>query len=191
MDKSEFEQDFIEAVGLSSMASSARSELLRGVRSELELRVGSILASRLSDEQLEEFESITCRDMRTIGDWLQDNHPDFVSSPLFSEFAASLSRDGDAENLLADYVAGLWLQKSCPDHKDVVMRVLEELKTEVREHSDALLAAAGGSGKDDRLPIAVEVERDAIGVEFRNGSENAESTDVGDDGTDRTDNLLP
>lgn len=68
----------LEEVGLSSLPDDEKERLLVHLRESLEMRVGTKLASAMSDEQLNEFESLAqAGDDMAVFNWLRENFPHY------------------------------------------------------------------------------------------------------------------
>ena len=110
--------------------------------SSLEGRVGVQLSEGLSDNQLEEFESIIDRNEDSVRQWLKVHVPDFQNDPIFAGLLRqnpNLQPDNIA--LQSEYAATKWLEVNRPDYRDVVARVMQDLKNEIMNNREAILAS--------------------------------------------------
>ena len=71
----QFDEKFLQEMGLSSMPESKKQEFLKYIQEELEVRIGERISKGLTDEQLKEFDSLT--EAKDIADWLEKNRPDY------------------------------------------------------------------------------------------------------------------
>jgi len=108
-----------------------KKAFLQHIYDELELRVGTKLSDGMSDEQLEEFESIIDRKDDVITEWLSKNVPDYYNDESFSRIKEATGLDVNDAGLRAEYAATKWLEVNRPDYRDVVAGVLDELKKEI------------------------------------------------------------
>lgn len=87
------DDQFLAQVGLAGLPAEAKRSLLAAVYEELETRVGSTLAARLTETQLDEFESlIGARDEVATLAWLEQAVPDYheVTHRTFAMIRADL-----------------------------------------------------------------------------------------------------
>ena len=69
---------FLSELGLGDLPAAEKNKLLTQIYETLEMRVGVKLASKMSDEQLDEFESyINNNDQKGALNWLEMNFPDY------------------------------------------------------------------------------------------------------------------
>jgi Protein of unknown function (DUF5663) len=106
---------------------------------ELELRVGTRLSDGMTDEQLEEFESIIDRKDDVVKAWLAKYVPDYYNDESFSRIQQATGLDVNDAGLRAEYAATKWLEVNRPDYRDVVASVLAELKAEITGSRDKIL----------------------------------------------------
>ena len=71
----EFDENFLQEMGLSAMPEQEKQEFLQYVQEELELRIGERIAKGLTEVQLNEFDMIT--DQEEAVKWLETNRPDY------------------------------------------------------------------------------------------------------------------
>lgn len=72
------DNQFLEDIGLGSLPEAEKKEMLRHIYEQLELRVGTRLASGMTDAQLDEFESlINSQDEAGALKWLETNFPNY------------------------------------------------------------------------------------------------------------------
>ncbi len=68
----------LEELGLSSLSDDDKKALLSHLYEQLELNVGKVLASKMSDEQLDEFEAfVDSNDEENALKWLEGNFPNY------------------------------------------------------------------------------------------------------------------
>ncbi len=71
----EFNEDFLQEMGLQAMPEDQKKAFLDYVQEELEIRVGQRIAKGLTEVQLNEFDKIT--DPIEAAKWLEINRPDY------------------------------------------------------------------------------------------------------------------
>lgn len=70
-------EQIIEALGLKDTEPEKQDALVGAVYSTLNLRVGTILADKLNEEQLDKFNALTDDNDDAATSWLSENVPDF------------------------------------------------------------------------------------------------------------------
>ena len=71
----EFDEKFLQEMGLSAMPEQERQDFLNYVQEELEVRIGERISKGLTEAQLNEFDAIT--DQAEATAWLEKNRPDY------------------------------------------------------------------------------------------------------------------
>jgi protein-tyrosine-phosphatase len=66
---------YLDSIGIRFETEEETQAFAEIVQSELEIRIGTEIASRLSDEQLDEFDM--CIESDDAREWLEENCPDF------------------------------------------------------------------------------------------------------------------
>lgn len=112
------DESLLQELGLGSLPEAEKKKLVDHIYETLELRVGTVLADQMSDEQLDEFEAIMDRN-------------DALAAGKTAQMAAPMAQE-----------ALKWLQSNFPDYSKVVQQELEKLKAEVRANAPKILAAA-------------------------------------------------
>ncbi len=70
-----FDESFLQEMGLSAMPADKKQEFLNYIQEELEVRIGERISKGLTEEQLQEFDSIIGTD--EAAKWLEKNRPDY------------------------------------------------------------------------------------------------------------------
>ena len=70
----EFDDNFLQEMGLSAMPEDQKQKFLDYVQEELEVRIGERISRGLTKEQLDEFDGIT--NQAEAARWLEQNRPD-------------------------------------------------------------------------------------------------------------------
>lgn len=71
----QFDEQFLQDMGLSAMPEDQKQEFLNYIQEELEIRIGKRIAKGLTEVQLNEFDLITNQDEAIK--WLEINRPDY------------------------------------------------------------------------------------------------------------------
>ena len=71
----QFDEQFLQEMGLSAMPEEQKKQFLDYVQEELEVRIGERISKGLTEAQLAEFDALT--DQAEISRWLQANRPDY------------------------------------------------------------------------------------------------------------------
>ena len=71
----EFDEKFLQEMGLSAMPEDQKQKFLNYVQEELEVRIGERISKGLTRTQLNEFDMIT--DPAEAAKWLEENRPDY------------------------------------------------------------------------------------------------------------------
>ena len=71
----QFDEKFLQEVGLSAMPENQKQAFLQYVQEELEVRIGERISKGLTEVQLNEFDMIT--DQTEATKWLEKNRPDY------------------------------------------------------------------------------------------------------------------
>ena len=71
----QFDEKFLQEMGLSAMPEAEKQKFLDYVQEELEVRIGERISRGLTETQLNEFDMIT--DPEEAARWLEKNRPDY------------------------------------------------------------------------------------------------------------------
>ncbi len=71
----EFDDKFLQEMGLSAMPEQEKQDFLNYVQEELEVRIGERISKGLTEAQLNEFDMIM--DQVAAAKWLEKNRPDY------------------------------------------------------------------------------------------------------------------
>lgn len=135
----QLDEKFLVDVGLADLPDEQKKPFLQHVYEQLQYKVGVSLSDGMSDEQLQEFESIIDHNQDIIDDWLSKNAPGYQAEELFKRLKEASGLSEDDNNLKAEFAATKWLEVNRPDYKDVVAKTLEGLKQEIIGNKDAIL----------------------------------------------------
>ncbi len=137
----QLDDKFLQDLGLDQLPEAQRQAFLQHIYDELELRVGTQLSEGMSDEQLEQFESIIDKNQGVIEGWIAQYAPDYYNDPAFQRLQQATGLDANDPNLRDEFVATKWLEVNRPDYREVVASVLEALKQEIKANREAILGA--------------------------------------------------
>jgi hypothetical protein len=135
----QLDDKFLEDVGLNELPEEQKKPFLQHIYDELELRVGTKLSEGMTDEQLEEFESIIDHKDDVVKAWLERFAPDYHNDEAFLRIQQATGLDPNDAGLRAEYAATKWLEVNRPDYRNVVAQVLAELKAEIVGSKEAIL----------------------------------------------------
>jgi hypothetical protein len=139
----QLDDKFLEEIGLNALPEEQKKPFLQHIYDELELRVGTKLSEGMTDEQLEEFESIIDRKDSVVVDWLGKYAPEYMNDETFKQLLEATGLGQDDINAKAEYAATKWLEINRPNYRDVVALVLEDLKKEVSANREVILGGTG------------------------------------------------
>ena len=71
----QFDEKFLQEMGLSAMPEDQKQAFLDYVQEELEVRIGERISKGLTEAQLNQFDMITDQD--EAAEWLEANRPDY------------------------------------------------------------------------------------------------------------------
>ena len=71
----QFDENFLQEMGLSAMPADKKQEFLNYIQEELEVRIGERISKGLTEEQLQEFDSLLGSEEAAA--WLEKNRPDY------------------------------------------------------------------------------------------------------------------
>jgi hypothetical protein len=107
------DNDLLEELGLAALTADEKQAMLRQILETLEMRVGTSLASKMTDAQLDEFERL----MPAEGD----------------DQAGVQQKEQQALQ---------WLESNFPNYKQVVNDELEKLKSEIKSTAPQIVASS-------------------------------------------------
>lgn len=95
----QFDNDYLEKVGLGAIPEDQKSSFLHHLQSTLEIRIGQSLSQNLTPAQLQEFDSLAAtQDKTLIRQWIAEhcpNYKDIVHQQLEQLTAEILSRQSE------------------------------------------------------------------------------------------------
>ena len=137
----QFDESFLETVGLSGMPEEEKENFLQYAQDQLEVRIGEKMSEGLSEEQLDEFERIIDNDQETVQKWLA-NAGDYKNDEIYKKLLEGSEVAEDTPEFLNDYVTAKWLDQNCPQYQDIIRESIEGLQQEIAQQKDAILENA-------------------------------------------------
>ena len=137
----QFDESFLETVGLSGMPEEEKENFLQYAQDQLEVRIGEKMSEGLSEEQLDEFERIIDNDQETVQKWLA-NAGDYKNDEIYKKLLDGSEVAEDTPEFLNDYVTAKWLDQNCPQYQDIIRESIEGLQQEISQQKDAILENA-------------------------------------------------
>lgn len=135
----QLDDKFLADVGLATLPDEQKKPFLQHTYDQLEYQVGIRLSEGMSDDQLEEFESIIDRKEDVISNWLTTHAPNYQSEEVFVRLMQASNLPATDPGLRAEYAATKWLEVNRPDYRDVVAQTLAQIKQEILSNKDAIL----------------------------------------------------
>jgi len=135
----QFDESFLDTVGLSAMPQEQRAPFLEYAQEQLEVRIGEAMSKELSEEQLNEFDRIADNDSETIQNFLTQ-FGDYKNDSVFQNILANTGASEDDPEVLNNFVTVKWLEKNCPQYRSIIKTSMADLQTEIYNQREALLA---------------------------------------------------
>ena len=131
---------FLEEVGLAEMPEEQKQAFMKHTQEELEVRVGEEMSRGMTVQQLEEFEGIMNQD-REVMIRLLMQMGDYREDELYKKLLEKYNVTEGTMEILSEFLSVKWIQKNRPDYEKVAVDVLEDLKTELKDNREGILAA--------------------------------------------------
>lgn len=135
----QLDDKFLQDVGLGDLPDEQKQAFLAYFREQLELRVGTKLSEGLTDAQLDEFESFIDRDEEKVNAWIAANVPNYTEDQVWNQLKSGAPENVPENVVKAEYASLKWLGLNRPDYRDVVAKVMGELREETIQNRDAIL----------------------------------------------------
>jgi hypothetical protein len=143
----QLDDKFLEEVGLGSMPEDQRKPFLQYVYERLEYQVGIRLSDGMTDQQLQEFESVIDHKEDVITAWLAQHAPDYQNEDIFKRLVQASGLPVTDPGVRDEFAATKWLEVNRPDYRDVVAQTLEEIKKEITANKEAILGGGAPSAE--------------------------------------------
>lgn len=134
------DEKFLDEVGLTDLPEEKKPEFIEQTQEELENRVGERMSEGLTLNQLQEFEGIMNNDRNAMIQILSQIG-DYRNDPIYIKI---LQRHGVTEGnlqILGEYLSVKWIQINRPDYAAITADVEAQLKNEIIQARDRILAA--------------------------------------------------
>lgn len=131
---------FLNEVGLAEMPEEQKQAFLQHTQEELEMRVGEEMSRGMTVQQLEEFEGIMNQN-REVMIRLLMQMDDYRQDPLYKKLLEKYNVTEGTMEILSEFLSVKWIQKNRPDYEKVAIDVLEDLKTEIADNRESILAS--------------------------------------------------
>lgn len=134
------DEKFLDEVGLTDLPEEKKPEFIEQTQEELENRVGERMSEGLTLNQLQEFEGIMNNDRNAMIQILSQIG-DYRNDPIYVKI---LQRHGVTEGnlqILGEYLSVKWIQINRPDYAMITADVEAQLKNEIIQARDRILAA--------------------------------------------------
>lgn len=134
------DEKFLDEVGLTDLPEDKKPEFIAQTQEELENRVGERMSEGLTLNQLQEFEGIMNNDRNAMIQILSQIG-DYRSDPIYQKI---LQQHGVTEGnlqILGEYLSVKWVQINRPDYATIASEVESQLKSEIIQAKDRILAA--------------------------------------------------
>lgn len=136
----QLDDKFLQSVGLGDLPDDQRQAFLQHTYETLEERVGTRLASSLSEAQLEEFEGFATHNEEKINTWLNENVPNYQEEEDYKQLAASAPDNVPPLVVAAEFASVRWLGINSPNYREVVADELNKLRDEIVASKDNIAA---------------------------------------------------
>lgn len=134
------DKQFLEEVGLAKMPEEKKAAFIAHVQEEFEVRVGERMSEGMTMAQLEEFDGIMKNDRGTMIKVLS-RMGDYQKDEIYQKILNKYGLKEGTMAILGEYLSVKWIQENRPNYSEIVKKVAEELKAEVRGLSERILAA--------------------------------------------------
>ena len=92
----QFDEQFLQEMGLSAMPADKKQDFLNYIQEELEVRIGERIAKGLPEDKLQEFDSLNTTE--EVAEWLEKNRPDYreIVDRCIAEMKQSIAKNRTA-----------------------------------------------------------------------------------------------
>ncbi len=136
-----FDDDFLNEVGLSELPADQKQVFLEHTKEELEVRVGNKMGQNLSDAQIAEFEGVMNNNQQVIRKVVSELGMDFRTDPIYQGLLTKYRVKEGTWEIISEYLSIKWVQKNCPNYAQIVSETVAELKEEIKQNKESILAA--------------------------------------------------
>ena len=131
-------ESFLEGLGLESMNEDDKKNFLEYVQDQMKLRIGERISSDMDNEKQDEFAKLADGD-EAITNEVMMRYPHFEDDEVYTSILDS--SDGNKEIATNQYATLKWLEENCPNYQEVVRKTIDEIRKEIKDNKDQILAA--------------------------------------------------
>lgn len=137
------DDNLLVEMGLQDLPREEKAGFLKHMYETLEMRVGTRLAERMSDQQMSDFEQFIGGNTAFATQQLDVMKAGWRDSDEYRDQMQKGQQAGRTEpEVIAEFAAFTWLETNFPDYKDVVASEFEKLKGEIAPLAAHILAAS-------------------------------------------------
>lgn len=129
----ELDVSWIHKLGYTQLSDEDARSLADAAYSELELRVGTALSQDMTNEQLEEFQSLRDSDVAVAVAWAEREGIDPTEDDLFATMTRSATSCEEMEHAFCQWASTRWVAVNRPDYKDVVAACFATIERELKQ----------------------------------------------------------
>ena len=123
---------------MESMNEDDKKNFLEYVQDQMELRIGERISSDMDNEKQDEFAKLADGD-EAITNEVMMRYPHFEDDEVYTSILDS--SDGNKEIATNQYATLKWLEENCPNYQEVVRKTIDEIRKEIKDNKDQILAA--------------------------------------------------
>lgn len=121
------DEQIIEQLGISELPQDEQAEIVN----EAQVRIGELISSKLTDEQVAEYQAIIDGNSDVISSWLDKSIPDYKNEVVYQTFEEGVEADPEHNDPAKLFASVAWVQLTVPDIQNVVAEALEAFKQEL------------------------------------------------------------
>ncbi len=149
------DENLLVELGLSGLPKDEKTAFLKHMYETLEMRVGTRLAERMTDDQMAEFEQFINGNTEFAVQRLDAMRPGWRESEDFQKQLKTTQTNGSTEAAaIAEFGAFTWLETNFPTYRDVVAEEFEKLKGEIKPMAPQIAAASQAQAAQSPPPQA-------------------------------------
>jgi hypothetical protein len=131
------DDQYIQDLGIANLPEDVKKEIISGLEQTIQETISVRVAESLSDELIDEFNTINDGPIENVKDWLVKVSPYYATSP---EFVQELAKsEAGEDDFTRQYAQIKWLQMNVPNYVDIVAEVLANTKKDLLALQDQLL----------------------------------------------------
>ena len=133
--------EFLVEMGLSEMPAERKQPFLDHVESEMDRRIGEKISEVLTDEQFDQFTSVSEADqgavnavLMKVGDWQNDS--------IFQALVSATGLESNDPTLVNQYASMMWIAQNVPNYSEIVNSEVGKITAEIQANRAQILATA-------------------------------------------------